>query len=337
MGSGHILVYAFDVLMQIYESAGYSQRDAAMSILENNLYGLDIDDRAYQMAYFAVMMKARQYNRRILSAETPCHVYSIQDSNNINRNQLKYFGADLNEIEKNDAMNQITGLLDTFRDAKEYGSILDVENYDWELLRSFAAKNSAEGQISLETIGIDETEEELQRIIAIGETMARKYEIVITNPPYMGNMPEKMTKYVVKRYPKEKYDLYAVIMKRCEMFLKDIGLFGMITQQAWMFLSSFEAMRVDMNTISIVNMLQLGAHAFDEIGGEVVQTVTCIFRNLRLNDYQGKYMDLTDGGSEKEKENLFLNAPMIINKQQNFEYIPGNVYAYKMPQVAIFS
>ena len=135
MGSGHILVYAFDVLMQMYEDAGYSQRDAAKSILENNLYGLDIDDRAYQLAYFAVMMKARQYNRRILNGETPCHVYAIQESNNINRAHLKYLGAGMEDFEVNTARVQLEGLLDTLRDAKEYGSILKVENYNWELLR----------------------------------------------------------------------------------------------------------------------------------------------------------------------------------------------------------
>ena len=137
MGSGHILVYAFDVLMQIYESHGYSQRDASKSIVENNLFGLDIDTRAHQLAYFAVMMKARQYNRRILSAETKCHVYAIQDSNDINRNQLKYFGSGLSEMEKNTARLQIQGLLDTFTDAKEYGSIICVENYNWQLLLNF--------------------------------------------------------------------------------------------------------------------------------------------------------------------------------------------------------
>ena len=140
MGSGHILVYAFDVLMQIYESAGYSQRDAAKSILENNIYGLDIDDRAYQLAYFAVMMKARQYNRRILNGENTCHVYAIQESNSINRAHLKYFGAGMDDIEKNAAKMQLEGLLDTLTDAKEYGSILNMGSYNWELLRSCAVR-----------------------------------------------------------------------------------------------------------------------------------------------------------------------------------------------------
>ena len=146
MGSGHILVYAFDVLMQIYESAGYSQRDAAKSILENNIYGLDIDDRAYQLAYFAVMMKARQYNRRILNGENSCHVYAIKESNSINRAHLKYFGAGMDDIEKNAAKMQLEGLLDTLTDAKEYGSILNVESYNWDLLRRFVAAEDTAGR-----------------------------------------------------------------------------------------------------------------------------------------------------------------------------------------------
>ena len=133
MGSGHILVYAFDVLMQIYEREGYSAREAARLILEHNLYGLDIDDRAYQLAYFAVLMKARQYNRRILNGETVCHVYAILESNHVNRAHLDYFGAGMTEEEKNDARVQLEDLLDTFIDAKEYGSILNVENYNWAL------------------------------------------------------------------------------------------------------------------------------------------------------------------------------------------------------------
>ena len=184
MGSGHILVYAFDVLMQIYESAGYSQRDAAKSILENNIYGLDIDDRAYQLAYFAVMMKARQYNRRILNGENSCHVYAIQESNSVNRAHLKYFGAGMDDIEKNAAKMQLEGLLDTLTDAKEYGSILNVESCNWDLLRRFVAAEDTAGQISMDSVGVEDTAEQLNRLIDIGETMARKYWVTCTNPPY---------------------------------------------------------------------------------------------------------------------------------------------------------
>ncbi|SDH83996.1 Eco57I restriction-modification methylase [Pseudobutyrivibrio sp. 49] len=331
MGSGHILVYAFDVLMQIYESAGYSQRDAAKSILENNLYGLDIDDRAYQMAYFAVMMKARQYNRRILSADTPCHVYSIQDSNSINRNQLKYFGADLNEIEKNDAMNQVTRLLDTFRDAKEYGSILDVEKYDWELLRRFAVKNSVEGQISLDTIGIDETQDRLQEIIAIGEKMERKYEVVSTNPPYFSPSKggKKLIEYVTKNYPNSKTDLFSIFVEKSLKMSIGSGYVAMITQQAWLFLTSFEKLRNEVLNYDVCNMAHLGSRAFEEIGGEVVQTASFVLAKRYEKGYKGVYRRLVDGTSQDAKEHMFLEGKnQFCISQENFARIPGKTFAY---------
>lgn len=331
MGSGHILVYAFDVLMHIYQSAGYSERDAARSILENNLYGLDIDDRAYQMAYFAVMMKARQYNRRILSAETPCHVYSIQDSNSINRNQLQYFGANLSDIEKNDALNQITGLFDTFNDAKEYGSILDVDNYNWDLLRRFSESNSIEGQMSFDTIGIDGTQEKLKEIIAIGETMARKYDVIATNPPYMGSggMSNKLTEYTKKHYPYSKSDLFAVFMEKCMDLAGKTGICSMITQHAWMFNSSYEQLRVSLEKAHLINMLHLGARAFDEIAGEVVQTAAFIYDVHDIRNYKGVYHRLVDGRSETEKEKAFFEQNSIYCKKQAiFSMIPGKPLAY---------
>ena len=266
MGSGHILVYAFDVLMQIYESAGYSQRDAAKSILENNLYGLDIDDRAYQMAYFAVMMKARQYNRRILSAETVCRVHSIQESNHINRNQLTYFGAGLNDVERNDALEQIRGLLDIFKDAKEYGSILHIADYDWELLRRFIENVDVDGQMTFGMVGLEQTREKLRTLINIGEVMARKYEVVVTNPPYMGisNGNAKLNVFVKKNYPDSKSDLFAIFIERCGEMVKRNGYQAMITQHAWMFLSKYRNLRKKIQNICIVNMLHLGARAFEE-------------------------------------------------------------------------
>ena len=332
MGSGHILVYAFDVLIQIYTSAGYSERDAARSILENNLYGLDIDDRAYQMAYFAVMMKARQYNRRILSADTPCHVYSIQDSNSVNRNQLKYFGADLSEIEKNDAMNQITGLLDTFKDAKEYGSILDVENYNWDLLRRFVDKASEEGQISLETIGLDDTKDRLNLLIAIGETMARKYEVVFTNPPYMNkkSMSPKLNSYLIEHFDKSRNDLFAVFVEKAEKMANVNGIYSMIVQSVLLFSSGFEKLREQWLSNRIINLIHLGARAFDDINGEVVQT--CSFSTINaktLVGYKSKYYRVTDYIGEKEKELAFLKGVnSYISCQDEYRHIPGLPIAY---------
>lgn len=245
MGSGHILVYAFDVLMQIYESAGYSQRDAAKSILEHNIYGLDIDDRAYQLAYFAVMMKARQYNRRILNGENTCHVYAIQESNSINRAHLKYFGAGMDDIEKNAAKMQLEGLLDTLTDAKEYGSILNVESYNWDLLRRFVAAEDTAGQISMDSVGVEDTAEQLNRLVDIGETMARKYWVTITNPPYaaISNLSPKVNDFVKANYPDSKVDLFAVFIERCGLMTRVSGYQAMITQHAWMFLASYENLR----------------------------------------------------------------------------------------------
>lgn len=342
MGSGHILVYAFDVLMQIYEAAGYSQRDAAKSILENNIYGLDIDDRAFQLAYFAVMMKARQYNRRIMNGETVCHVYSIQESNFVNRTQLKYFGACLSDIEKNDAMNQITGLLDTFVDAKEYGSILNVEPCNWDLLHRFASETIEGGQMSLDSIGIDNTKEKLQLLIDIGQAMARKYDVVVTNPPYMGlsNGDGKLNDYVKKHYPDSKADLFAVFIECCKRMLDKNSFQAMITQHSWMFLSSYEILREKLQKIDIINMAHLGARAFEEIGGEVVQTTSFIIRESHLSDYKGTYCRLIAPTTQGGKEKMFLKGEnRFITTQKNFSKIPGIPVAYwaSAPLIDAFS
>ncbi len=308
MGSGHILVYAFDVLMQIYESAGYSQRDAAKSILEHNIYGLDIDDRAYQLAYFAVMMKARQYNRRILNGENSCHVYAIQESNSINRAHLKYFGAGLDDIEKNAAKMQMEGLLDTLTDAKEYGSILNVESYNWDLLRQFVAAEDTDGQISMDSVGVEDTAEQLNRLIDIGETMAQKYWVTCTNPPYAGtgDLNSKLNSYIKKHYADSKSDMYAVFIERCVLFTNAVGFQAMITQHSWMFQSTFKKLREKILTKSIINMVHLGARAFDEIAGEVVQTTSFILRGKLVENYIAKFSRLLKYAGEAEKEKHFL-------------------------------
>ena len=331
MGSGHILVYAFDVLMQIYESAGYSQRDAAKSILEHNIYGLDIDDRAYQLAYFAVMMKARQYNRRILNGENSCHVYAIQESNSINRAHLKYFGAGMDDIEKNDAKMQLEGLLDTLTDAKEYGSILNVEGYNWDLLRRFVAAEDTDGQISMDSVGVEDTAEQLNRLIDIGKTMARKYWVTCTNPPYAGtsNLSANVNNFVKKNYPDSKADLYAVFIERCRQMTVNNGFQAMITQQSWMFLSSFERLRKKMMLTETVNMAHLGARAFEEIGGEVVQTTAFVRCASHVEGYKGTYCRLIDPPSQQGKEDMFLSGENhYMVEQQQFARIPGESVAY---------
>ena len=331
MGSGHILVYAFDVLMQIYESAGYSQRDAAKSILENNIYGLDIDDRAYQLAYFAVMMKARQYNRRILNGENSCHVYAIQESNSVNRAHLKYFGAGMDDIEKNAAKMQLEGLLDTLTDAKEYGSILNVESYNWDLLRRFVAAEDTAGQISMDSVGVEDTAEQLNRLIDIGETMARKYWVTCTNPPYAGtsNLSANVNNFVKKNYPDSKADLFAVFIERCRQMTVNNGFQAMITQHAWMFLSSFEKLREKMMLTETVNMAHLGARAFEEIGGEGVQTTAFVRCANHVEGYKGTYCRLIEPTSQQGKADMFISGQNQYRVGQiSFSKIPGVPVAY---------
>ena len=335
MGSGHILVYAFDVLMQIYESAGYSQRDAAKSILEHNIYGLDIDDRAYQLAYFAVMMKARQYNRRILNGENTCHVYAIQESNSINRAHLKYFGAGMDDIEKNAAKMQLEGLLDTLTDAKEYGSILNVESYNWELLRRFVAAEDTAGQISMDSVGVEETAEQLNRLIDIGETMARKYWVTVTNPPYAGmsKMNAKLNNFVQDNYADYKSDMFSAFVVKCSTMTLTNGFCAFLTPYVWMFIQSYEKMRKYLyaNT-TIETLIQFEYSAFEEA---TVPICTFAFRKGYIAK-KGCYLRLTDfrGGMEVQREKT-LEA--ISNHECGFYYeqksddfakIPGAPVAY---------
>lgn len=329
MGSGHILVYAFDVLMQIYESAGYSQRDAAKSILEHNIYGLDIDDRAYQLAYFAVMMKARQYNRRILNGENTCHVYAIQESNSINRAHLKYFGAGMDDIEKNAAKMQLEGLLDTLTDAKEYGSILNVESYNWDLLRRFVAAEDTDGQISMDSVGVEDTAEQLNRLVDIGETMARKYWVTITNPPYaaISNLSPKVNDFVKANYPDSKVDLFAVFIERCGLMTRVSGYQAMITQHAWMFLASYENLRDKLLNKELINLAHLGPHAFDEINGEVVQTSSFVFCNDFFSNYNSTFVQLVGGKNEAAKAAMFISGEHRFNKtNEQLREIQGTPY-----------
>ena len=329
MGSGHILVYAFDVLMQIYESAGYSQRDAAKSILEHNIYGLDIDDRAYQLAYFAVMMKARQYNRRILNGENTCHVYAIQESNSINRAHLKYFGAGMDDIEKNAAKMQLEGLLDTLTDAKEYGSILNVESYNWDLLRRFVAAEDTAGQISMDSVGVEDTAEQMNRLIDIGETIARKYWVTVTNPPYaaISNLSPKVNDFVKANYPDSKVDLFAVFIERCGLMTRVSGYQAMITQHAWMFLASYENLRDKLLNKELINLAHLGPHAFDEINGEVVQTSSFVFCNDYFSNYNSTFVQLVGGKNEAAKAAMFISGEHRFNKtNEQLREIQGTPY-----------
>ena len=333
MGSGHILAYLFDVLMQIYRSAGYTDRDAAASIVENNLYGLDIDDRAAQMAYFVVMMKGCQYDSRFLRRHLNPHVYAVdEDSKGITTAPLHDMGLDLSSEEYSKAAKQAMQLIDIFKDAKEYGSLLNVPQLDWELLRRFAVPRCvSEGTMEVDIHGEVEAAARLQKIINVAEILSAHYDVVVTNPPYMGSsgMNARLSDYVKKYYPDSKSDLFAVFIERCAQMDKRGGYQAMITQHAWMFLSSFEKLREKLQRIDTVNMAHLGARGFDEIGGEVVQTTSFVMRNSHIKGYKGTYCRLIDGGSEKEKESLFYDEKRrYIKSSEDFEAIPGTLITY---------
>ena len=333
MGSGHILVYAFDVLIQIYESMGYSRRMAVQEILKHNLYGLDIDDRAAQLSYFAVMMKALEYDKRFFNRDEQPQpqVYAIQESNTVKREQLKYFGSGLSESEKASALEQMNGLLDTFTDGKEYGSILTVESYNWELLSKFAGNMETLGQMNFDTYGILETQKKMLSLIEIGKVMAQKYWVVSTNPPYasISGLDNRINEYVKEFYPDSKTDLYSVFIEKCRKLLKINGYQSMITMHSWMFLTSFEKLRAKLMSTYLVNMIHLGARAFDEIAGEKVQTTCFTIKNTKLTSSKGLYCDVTNGNSESEKEHFFLSGfSRHVAMQKDFENIPGTPMAY---------
>jgi len=330
-GSGHILCVLFDVLVNIYEDYGYTAREAAVSIVENNLWGLDIDDRAAQLAYFAVMMKARQYDRRFFSKGVQPHVYAIQESNGINREHLNYLGRGLSDIERNNAVNQMNALLDEFTDAKEYGSILQPRDYDWALLSRFVEDTTPMQQMTFGETGLDATQVKLRTILDQGKALAQKYHIAVTNPPYMSSagMGDKLSKLTKKLFPDSKSDLFSVFIERLHEMLLEYGYQAMITQHSWMFLSSFEGLRSKLGNINTVNMVHLGARAFEEIGGEVVQTTAFVMRNLYTKGFIGLYARLIDPTTQKGKEISFLHGDNRYTvKQDDFSKIPGIPIAY---------
>ena len=327
MGSGHILVYAFDVLMQIYEAQGYTQRDAARLILEKNIYGLDIDKRAYQIAYFAVMMKARQYNRRILNGETRPNLYAINDSSALTHEVMDYIANGDKKI-----YVDLQSIANNLTDAKEYGSIINVAPVDFDAIykRIEELSNSFSGDLFAAT-NQKITVETVLPLIRQAQVMAQKYETVCTNPPYMGSsgMGAKLSDFVKKNYPDSKSDLFAVFIERCEQMTKKNGYQAMITQHAWMFLSSFEKLRNKLLSVAIVNMAHLGARAFEEIGGEVVQTTSFVIRKSRIVNYKGEYCRLIEPTSQQGKEDMFLTGEnRYVADQSDFSKIPGASVAY---------
>ena len=321
-GSGHILAYMFDVLMQIYESYGYTTREAVASIVENNLYGLDIDDRAAQLAYFAVMMKARQYDRRFFSRGIQPHVYAIAESNHVDSFALEYFCNGDAKLKK--AMDTIISEL---HDAKEYGSILTVTPQDWSVLYARFAEIKEDIHISREA-----ALRELLPLVQTAEALAQKYDTVVTNPPYMGasGMSAKLSDYVKKNYPDSKSDLSTVCMERSTTLCKNNGFWSMINIPVWMFLSSYEKLRGKLLGVqTLVNMVHPGRGIF----GSDFGTTSFVFAKRMSEGYKGSYRRLFERQGEVEsveaREMAFLSGKGNFTADQaNFSKIPGNPVAY---------
>ena len=321
-GSGHILAYMFDVLVQIYEAYGVDTRTAVASIIENNIYGLDIDDRAAQLAYFSVMMKACQYDKRFLRRKVQPHVYAVVESNHVDRYAVEYFCN--GDAKLKAAMDTI---IEELHDAKEYGSIITVSQQDWAALYARFDEIQNESVMSIYT----DTALRLKPLVQVAEALAQKYDVVVTNPPYMGasGMSARLSDYVKKYYPDSKSDLFAVFIESCEQMVKENGCQAMITQHAWMFLSSFEKLREKLLQKATVNMAHLGARAFEEIGGEVVQTTSFVIRKSHIADYKGEYCRLIEPTSQQGKEDMFLAGEnRYAADQSNFSKIPGSPVAY---------
>ena len=337
MGSGHILVYAFDLLFEMYENLGWSTKDSVLSILKNNLYGLEIDERAGQLASFALMMKAREKFTRLFSVLKREEAFKlntliIEESNNLSE-KIK------NKVKDNN-LNNLSKIIEDFEDAKEYGSILKLETIDKETLeKEFnllkESLDNEQGTLIFNEdeldINIEEDLELIESLIAQHITLTNKYEAVVTNPPYMGGkgFSPKLKTYVEKNYKDSKSDLFAVFIERCNEFTKKNCYTSMITMQSWMFLSSFENLRkniVEKTEIKTLN--HLGARAFSEIGGEVVSTVAWISQKKSPKN-DGTYLRLVDYNNADLKEEEFFNkANYFQAKQKDFEKIPGSPIAY---------
>ena len=333
-GSGHILAYMFDVLMKIYESYGYTTREAVASIVENNLYGLDIDDRAAQLAYFAVMMKARQYDRRFFSRGIQPHVYAIVESNHVDQFAVDYFCN--GDVKLTTAMDTI---IKELHDAKEYGSILTVTPQDWSALYDRFAEITEDINMSRET-----ALRELLPLVQVAETLAQKYDVVVTNPPYMGasNMNPKLNEFIKNNYTDYKSDFFSAFVIHCSEMAKKFGYCGFFTPYVWMFIQSYEKMRNYLyNQATIETLIQFEYSAFEEA---TVPVCTFAFQNRHVQK-KGCYLRLVDfrGGMEVQRQKTLeaiKNHDCGFYYEQgtdNFSKIPGSPVAYWWGNFKIFS
>ena len=324
-GSGHILAYMFDVLMKIYESYGYTTREAVASIVKNNLYGLDIDDRAAQLAYFAVMMKARQYDRRFFSRGIQPHVYAIVESNHVDKFAVDYFCN--GDMKLTTAMDTI---IKELHDAKEYGSILTVTPQDWSALYDRFAEITEDINMSRET-----ALRELLPLVQVAEALAQKYDVVVTNPPYMGasNMNLKLNEFIKNNYADYKSDFFSAFVIHASQMTKQSGYCGFFTPYVWMFIQSYEKMRNYLyNQATIETLIQFEYSAFEEA---TVPVCTFAFQNRHVQK-KGCYLRLVDfrGGMEVQRQKTLeaiKNHDCGFYYEQNtdnFSIIPGSPVAY---------
>ena len=337
MGSGHILVYAFDLLFEMYENLGWSTKDSVLSILKNNLYGLEIDERAGQLASFALMMKAREKFSRLFSVLKREEAFKlntliIEESNNLSE-KIK------NKLKDNN-LNNLSKIIEDFEDAKEYGSILKLETIDKETLeKEFnllkESLDNEQGTLIFNEdeldINIEEDLELIESLIVQHIALTNKYEAVITNPPYMGGkgFSPKLKTYTEKNYKDTKSDLGVVFIERCNEFTKKNCYTSMITMQSWMFLSSYETFRKNIiEKTEVISLNHLGTRAFSEIGGEVVSTVAWVSQKKNPKN-DGIYLRLVDYNNADLKEEEFFNKNNYFQaKQKDFEKIPGSPIAY---------
>ena len=325
MGSGHILVYAFDVLMQIYEAQGYTQRDAARLIVEKNLCGLDIDRRAYQLACFAVMMKARQYNRRILTDGVRPNLYAIEDSAAMTGEVLDFIANGSQKLRAG-----LQSVADDLADAKEYGSIIDVSPVDFDaLLARFEEIRAGDYNDLFEAASRQLALNTVLPLVRQAQVMAQKYDVVVTNPPYMGasGMSEKLSGYVKTCYPDSKSDLFACFIEKGNSMTKPNGYNCMVTMQSWMFLSSFEKLREKiLKEKTITNLM----HMENMVMGIAFGTAVTVFQNAVVQGYKGTYnhIKLQDIENAEPKEFPVQGNRFAQVNAANFSKIPGSPIAY---------
>lgn len=329
MGSGHILVYAFDVLMEIYRECGYSDRDAAISILENNIFGVDIDKRAFQLAYFAVMMKARNYNRRVFSSGVSCHLAAIEESNGIDR----FENGDLTADKEQNKIGEY--LIDAFRDAKEIGSLQTVEQHEYTTFGAYLdAIGSQNAQLDIfSSDWLQSVKPTMERLCKQAEILSNKYAVVCTNPPYMNKLDRHLKDFVVTYYKAYSGDLFSVFMYRNFGFCKENGYSAFMTPFVWMFIKTYEALRnYIIENKSITTLVQMEYSAFEEA---TVPICSFVLKNGKATE-NGLYFKLSDfkGGMDVQKQKV-LEALVDKNcgyfyeaDQSNFSKIPGSPIAY---------